>query len=89
MGKVLFTNHLENGLNPFFDPQKDTSSVAYSPKRQKSQTWNSVLGHIGATRLTEADMEVDGIDKFKNSNISDFQCIPCIQSTTNRAPTPR
>lgn len=85
-GKLLHTSILTNGLYPLPSPISTSFQANMSNLKPTPQTWHSILGHIGAERLSLASRMIDGMEVIEKVDLKDHQCIPCIESATKRAP---
>nr|QCC62380.1 integrase [Digenea simplex] len=84
--KLLFISNLTNGLYPIPQPVPKIPAAHGSKMIDESIKWHRILGHIGVERLIKAANMLDGIPAINRSTLEKHQCIPCIESTTKRAP---
>lgn len=93
--EVIHTSVLTDGLYPLPAPSHTTentsgilSSAYVKSKQSDIETWHSILGHIGVERLYRTSSLVDGVPQFTRQEISDHQCVHCLEAKAKRAPVP-
>lgn len=83
---LLHTSFIKDGLYPFPAP------IQKAPKALKTfssaKEWHERLGHVGIDRLVRASKLVEGVPQFQRNELTQHQCIPCMESKSKRAPLP-